>query len=85
MINVKANFRHMYEDLSCGLCSENIPQSGQHLLNCRGILERCQEAYNNWEVEYEDIFADTKKQLEVVRLFSAILDTKSTMESEDVE
>ena len=66
----------------CDLCDKNIPQSDIHLLDCSFMIEMCKELYSDTSIEYEDIFGDSDKQLEVVKMYIRIFDIKKTKEEE---
>ena len=81
MTSTKLNYRSMYTDLNCNICSENVPQSDSHLLECQTLINECSELRNDTQVEYEDIFGNTEEQLRIAKLFMAIFETKSDIES----
>ena len=76
----KDNFRTMYGDASCNLCSSNIPQSDRHLLDCVKILENCPSLYNNINTEHKDIFGDVERQKEAAALYREVFATKQLLE-----
>ena len=63
MINVKANFSSIYENISCEICDDNEPQTQEHLLYCKEIINNCPILYNDRNTEYHDLFEATKTQL----------------------
>ena len=63
MINVKDNFKNMYEsnDLLCVLkCGKYEDQ--QHLLECDVLIDKCTALYEDATVNYEDLFSTENKQ-----------------------
>ena len=83
MTKTKLNYRTMHADLSCNLCYEDIQQSDSHLLDCDRLIQECGELANNTSVEYEDIFGDESQQVQAIRLFSKVFDTKSRIEDNE--
>ena len=83
MINVKANFSSRYANISCDLCDENVPQTQEHLFDCKEIIKNCPQLYNDRNTEYGDIFEGTRKQLKCTQLFKNILDTKQMIEDKN--
>ena len=51
-------------------------------ISTRIILE-CEELSKNTSVEYEDIFGDENQQVQAVRLFSKVFETKSIIEDKE--
>ena len=73
MTKVRNNFKNMYETHLCQLCTaEEDDQS--HLFRCEFLLNNCKEPAEN--VEYEDIFSTTKKQVEAAKLLIKIWDIR---------
>ena len=70
-------------DLNCNICSEKVPQSDRHLLECQTIIKECSELAKDTQAEYEDIFGSSSEQLSITKLFSSIFDTKSLLEEEE--
>ena len=62
----------MYQDTTCILCKVE-EDSQQHYLQCRILVEKCTELYNDRIVRYEDIFGNLTKQIRAVRLFEKVL------------
>ena len=80
MINVKDNFKNMYqgEDLLCDLkCGKYEDQ--QHLLECEVLLGKCTALYEDDTVKYEDLFKTENKQLDEVKLFNKVLKTRDSL------
>ena len=73
----------MLIDLSCDLCGKDIPQSDSHLLDCARIILECEELSKNTNVEYEDIFGDENQQVQAIRLFSKVFETKAIIEEKN--
>ena len=48
-------------------------------MECKILMENCQELYNDIEVEYEDIYGNEAAQLKMVKLYSIILKTREKM------
>ena len=82
MLNVKGNFSHSYEDISCDLCFGNEPQTQEHLLDCNAIIENCPQLYSNRNVSYGDLFEGPKRQLRCTQLFKHIIDAKEKLEEQ---
>ena len=62
MIDVKGNFKHMYNgNLQCSLCGECEVQTQEHLLVCEKIVENCQELFDNIFVEHDYIYGTIEK------------------------
>ena len=83
MTKTKLNYRNMHADLSCNLCDKDIPQSDSHLLDCDRIILECEELSKNTSVEYEDIFGDENQQVQAIRLFSKVFETKAIIEDKE--
>ena len=84
MIDLKGNFKGMYiNNLECELCNENLLQNQDHLLSCQKIIDNCKELYENINIEHDDIFGDTKKQLKVVRLYQKVLEAREKILEEE--
>ena len=85
MMNVKANFRNQYnnDDIICKFCDEGVEESQYHQLECQTIINNCPELFNDISVEYEDIFKGPEKQLKIVKLFHAIVNTRDKLISEN--
>ena len=80
MINVKDNFKNMYqnEDLLCSLkCGEYEDQN--HLLECKILIDNCTALFEDATVQYEDLFLSENKQLEAVKLFVKVLKTRDRL------
>ena len=73
----------MHADLSCNLCHEDIQQSDSHLLDCARLIQEWGELANNISVEFEDIFGDETRQVQAIKLFSKIFETKSRIEDKE--
>ena len=80
MINVKGNFSHIYQDISCDLCGEDEPQTQEHLFECSEIINNCPQLFNNRNILYGDLFEGKRKQLRCTQLFKDILHTKQILE-----
>ena len=80
MINVKCNFSHRYQDLSCNLCGKDEPQTQEHLLECSQIIDNCPQLYDNRNICYSDLFDGKRKQLRCTQLFKNILEAKQILE-----
>ena len=82
MVDVRMNFKGMYDDYSCDLCHKDIPQTQGHLTQCEAIINNCTMLFENIEAEYEDIYGKPEKQLKIVRLFRSILQTRDKISEE---
>ena len=84
-LNVKANFRSKYpNNILCPLC-QNETDDQQHILDC-SVLKRkfeTRETVTN-QCEYEDIFADHKKQKEITHLFSKLIKIRNKLVDENL-
>ena len=81
MTDVKVNFRSMYQNLNCDLCTDNEIQSDNHLLQCSTIIEECSQLSSDISSEYEDIFSnDVQNQMKITKLYSAVFKTKTKLE-----
>ena len=69
----------MYDEYSCDLCQKDIPQTQVHLTQCEAIINNCPMLFENIDTEYEDIHGKPEKQLQIVRLYRSILQTKEKM------
>ena len=81
MVDVKSNFSNGVDDISCDLCFKDEPQTQQHLLVCTEIMNNCPELVLNNVVVYDDLFKKSSLQLECVRLFTKVLETKQKLTS----
>ena len=82
LTNTKLNYRSMYiNDLNCNICSEKVPQSDRHLLECQTLIKECSELAKDTQAEYEDIFGNTNEQLRIAKLFMSVFETKCKIES----
>ena len=80
IIDVKDNFKNMYpdSDLLCSLnCGEYENQ--QHLLDCPVLIDKCEALYEDSTVQYSDLFRSEPKQLDVVRLYSKVLNVRENL------
>ena len=67
MTNVKSNFKNMYPNgLGCNYCNENIDQTQEHLLQCSTIISKCEDLFDNIDIEHDDIYGNIQQQLEVM-------------------
>ena len=80
MVNVKANFSSMYNDLSCDLCFENVIQSSDHLLDCSTILDNCPKLYQDDSIQLEQIFGDINSQRKAASVYIEIFRIKLRVE-----
>ena len=83
MTKTKINYRSMFTDLNCNFCDAGVPQSDSHLLDCTKIIEDCSALSNNNSVEYEDIFGTEQQQIEAIRVFMKVFETKAKLEEEN--
>ena len=83
MIDVKDNFKTMYNNLDCNLCNEDTVQSDAHLLECSYLINTSTQLNNNHTSEYEDIFGDNKEQLRITKLYMNLFKIKSNFEEKD--
>ena len=85
MCPVKINFRGLHTDVWCPLCSadgggDRQEDSQQHLLECRAIIENCPDVFNDYTVEYQDIFSvQPNVQLSATRLLQSALETRERL------
>ena len=79
MIRVKKNFSKQFSpNLSCKLGC--IDEEGQeHLLDCKHILSNLEDKSILAEIEYNDIFKDTKQQVEIAKIFTQILKIRKNL------
>ena len=82
MDSAKINFSSFYDsNIMCDLCNDNIPQTTDHLLFCRKLLDNCKTLFNDIEVEYQHIFSgNQQQQLKAVKLFNVIFKVKQETE-----
>ena len=72
------NFKNKYDknNLNCSVCEEE-EETQEHLLNCKILNEKLKIIENSQEkVQYEDIFADHKKQKVVTSKFEKLLNIR---------
>ena len=77
-IDCKMNFKNKYDknNLNCSVCEEE-EETQEHLLNCKILNEKLKIIENSQEnVQYEDIFADHKKQKVVTSKFEKLLNIR---------
>ena len=83
MMDVKQNFKNMYDNNLCRLC-QNDEETQQHLLECEKLLQNCPPLYNDMLVKYEDIFSsNVKKQLRATKLFQSVWKVWDNMANEN--
>ena len=81
MDNAKANFSWYYSNILCDLCDNNAPQTTNHLLICRKLLDNCPNLFNDIDVEYGHIFGELSQQLKAVKLFNQVYKVKQEIEA----
>ena len=70
MINLKKNFPSLYKDnISCTLCKVQV-ECQEHLLKCNELKKHVNIPEN---VQYEDLFKNTEKQLKLVKVYKMLL------------
>ena len=79
MDDVKLNFSSMYNDTTCDLCTEGVPQDTAHLLVCRTLIDNCPALYDDIDTEYSQIFSGVDEQLTATRLFQKVFKTKKLL------
>ncbi len=85
MIPVKINFRGLHTDVWCSLCSadrggDREEDSQQHLLECQAIIDNCPDVFNDYTVQYQDIFSvEPSVQLAATRLLQSALETRERL------
>ena len=52
MINIRGNYKNMYQDVNCLWCEE--VENSEHLLSC----SNCPELYVDNVVQFEDVYSD---------------------------
>ena len=82
MIDVKMNFKGMYDNYTCDLCQKDILQTQVHLTQCEAIIDRCNPLFENIDIEYEDIYSTPEKQLKITKLYRSILQTRDKIVEE---
>ena len=70
-------------NLGCNLCNECDIQTQDHLLNWQKIISNCEELFNNINIEHDDIYGSTEKQLAVAKLYSKVMLTLENLESSE--
>ena len=84
-IDLKMNFKSKYPNSTeCSLngCTEDENQ--EHIFkNCQPILQNLDEKYQNLNIKYEDIFGNTKKQLQAVELFKKLMEIRTKLLSKN--
>ena len=78
MIDVKCNFSSKYQDLYCNLCDKNELQTQEHLISCETIVDKM--LGENFGVIHSDLFMGVEKQLKASKLYTEILEIKSSLE-----
>ena len=78
MYGVKVNFKNHYENHQCRLCKAEM-EDQPHLFMCQKLIENCESLAENTQVEYEDIFGTTNKQLKAMALFEKIHETRDKL------
>ena len=79
-INVKANYKNMYPDLKCRLCtSQNVEETQYHLVNCDVLISKCKNLAQNVKIEYEDIFENGAKQVLAAKLLHEVIEIRRTL------
>ena len=84
-LNVKANFRFKYQNnILCPLC-QNETDDQRHVMDC-SVLKRKYESTETvkTQCEYEDIFADHKKQKAITHLFSKLMKIRNKLVDENL-
>ena len=78
MYGVKVNFKNHYENHQCRLCKAEM-EDQPHLFMCQKLIENCESLAENTQVEYEDIFGTTNKQLKAIALFEKIHEARDKL------
>ena len=79
MVQVKMNFKNFYDNTLCDLCYDE-EDSQEHMLNCEKLIEHCDELYNDYIVNYEDIYSsDPHVLLRVTKLFMKVIESKENL------
>ena len=56
-----------------------VEETEEHLLNCPVLISNCPELYENIDVEYNDVFGDTVRQLAATRLYEKVLEARDKL------
>ena len=76
----KANFRSMYSEVNCELCTDNKPDDQPHILQCTPLSDQLKSIELSMKkVEYSDIYSDPHKQKEVTVMISKLIDIKKKL------
>ena len=78
MINIRDNYKNMYQDVNCLWCEE--VENSEHLLNCSKLIENCPELYNDNVVKFEDVYSDELvKQTRATILYEKVLKVREEL------
>ena len=84
MIHVKMNFSSMYQDLTCNLCDENMPQTASHLLNCTFFIKNFPHLDLN-NVKFKDLFGKISNQHKATKMFQELISIMEAKEAKETE
>ena len=86
--NIKNNFHNLYKgDITCPFKCSNGIDSQEHVLKCHKIVSNM-NSYQKMDlnnVKYQDIFANTHKQLEVTKVFQTMIGIRDRLQKRDQE
>ena len=85
-LNCKANFKNKFKetDTLCPLCSRE-EDTQQHMMVCTELVKNLKsEKLAKGKIQYDHIYKDEKKQMEVTELFKELIEVRNKLE-EDIQ
>ena len=80
-IDLKANFKTKYSNnTECSLNGCTLEESQEHIFqNCQPLIHNLNINDRNSNIKYEDIFKNTKRQIQAVQLFNKLFKKRSML------
>ena len=80
-IDVKMNFKTKYfNNTECSLNGCTQDESQEHIFqNCSPLLQKLDIKYKKFNIKYEDIFRNTRRQIQAVQLFDKLMEIRSKL------
>ena len=80
-IDVKMNFKTKYlNNTECSLNGCTQDESQEHIFqNCSQLLQKFDINYRKLNIKYEDIFRNTRRQIQTVQLFDKLMEIRSKL------
>ena len=84
-LDIKGNFKNQHKDPWC-ICCGLFEETQYHLLRCQEIVKKLNYlAENQTDYDENDIFEGLEKQLQIVKVYSDIIDIREEMKTKQIE